>query len=162
MMYEVSIKWPVKYWWIDTDPTSPIDNNLFYHAVKTANPRTLITYNSYATSGFIGYPYDIKSIEYYSSPANGNAIYNIIQNGYYIPKEIISTVLTNEQYYYTNPDYLYDQPPYTAGTLQSQATIQSIYDKAKINGANCTLSVYADKNGLIPQGQVDLLSNITL
>jgi len=165
-MYEIYSKYPMHAAWFDTDPNYPINNELFYNAIKQAVPQALVVYNSYADPAFAHFPYDVKAIEYYAAPANGNPIYSTAQthNGttYYIPKSIVTTVLDNQQYFYINPDYLYDQPAYTPGTLLSQAQVQAVYDKATANSTNCLLSVYADKNGVIPQAQVDLISNLTV
>lgn len=168
-LYEIFTRYPFKYVWFDSDHTYPINNAILYNAIKNASPRTMITHASPFTvdaTFATRFPYDIKAIEYFVAPANGNAAYSTTQafNGvnYYIPKEITHPVLENEQYYAVNPDFLYDQPSFTPDELHTQAECQAVYDKAKANAANCCLAVFADKTGVIPQSQVDLISNITL
>lgn len=150
-----------------------------YNAVKRHSPNTLVLFNydcatisstryllpngtdssrppfSWSGDELMIFPGDIPSFEYFRVPSNVSDLNPV--NGhdgktYFMPKEVISTILTGGQYFARNDNF---------NSLESLATIQGKFDYCKANNIPLLLNVAVAKNGVIPANQITRFNELT-
>ena len=152
----------------------------FYNIVKRTSPNTLVFYNydaaviggqrkllpngtdatrppfTWAGDELMIFPGDVPSFESQRIPTDAGALFpptNHEAVEYYLPKEIITTILTSGQYFARNDNF---------NSLESSAALQALYDNAKASNVPFLLNVAVAKNGVIPSNQLTRFGEIVL
>ena len=102
------------------------------------------------------FPADVPSFEYSRIPTTSAEFLPTTSHegmNYYLPKEIINTILGDGQYFARNNVF---------SSLRSAATLQTEYDKAQAENVPYLLNVAVAKNGIIPANQLTRFGDIIL
>lgn len=104
----------------------------------------------------ITFPCDVIGLEYFRVPDNPAELapeQNHDFGSYYIPKQVISTIYQNGQYFARNDVFQ---------TLESAATLQTKYDYCQTNNIPFLLNVAPQKNGVIMASHLTRFGDIVL
>jgi hypothetical protein len=169
-LQELLVKYGFRYVWLDN--YSQLDGSnmqAIYNAVKAIDPTCLVICNPHGESDFGSFPYDIQSTEEYRLSVVGiNSLANprtYSSTDYYIPHEVVGTLMENEQYYWVNPALdPGDMPSYTPLEYRPLAEIQTIYETCRDNdpAVRLLMGFPLDMDGQMTATQLSRINGLTL
>jgi hypothetical protein len=165
MLQELIIKFKLRYVWLDN--YSNLGNDalqILYNAVKSVSTDCLVIATQNSGGFAAGFPCDIAVVEEYTltTPVTQLATSRTI-NGvtYFIPCEVSTTTLQNEQYYYSDPAKPHPSTWNPQLKYRGQSTLQTNYTSWRgTYGANYNLGICPKLDGTIETAQTDLIKNI--